>query len=156
MKSEYDLEPYAPSPEAARMAAEALHSLESFLTNPPEQVTFAIEHPQIQNAHITVLGETLKLMINALTVLSRGEAVTLLPLNAELTTQEAANILRVSRPYLVKLLDKGAITSRKVGIYRRVLFNDLLEYQKKEKERQLEIMKELTKEAQEMGLYDLP
>jgi excisionase family DNA binding protein len=76
--------------------------------------------------------------------------------SAELTTQEAANMLRVSRPYLVKLLDDGTIPSRKVGIYRRVLLEDLLSYQKAEKQRQSAIMEELTREAQDMGLYDLP
>jgi hypothetical protein len=78
--------------------------------------------------------------------------VTLLPSEAELTTQEAADLLNVSRPYLVKLLDEGVIPSRKVGVYRRVKVKEVMQYKQMEQQRQERILDELTKEAQDLDL----
>jgi excisionase family DNA binding protein len=156
MATHRPIEPYTPTSEAITLARQALESISAFITNPPDTITLAILDPAVQDTHITIPSGMFQLMVNVLQSVSRGEPVTILPHSAELTTQEAANILRVSRPYLVKLLDEGTIPSRKVGIYRRVLLSDLLHFQKTEKQRQSSIMEELTKEAQDMGLYDLP
>lgn len=71
----------------------------------------------------------------------------------ELTTQQAADLLQVSRPYVVKLLEEGKIPFRTVGHYRRVSYRGLLEYMKQEDARRDQIMRELVAESEALGLY---
>lgn len=86
--------------------------------------------------------------------LLQGRAVTIVPYNKELTTQEAADILNVSRPYLVKLLEQGDIPYVKTGTHRRIRFIDLMNYKKYRDEKRRKGLAELTRLSQEMGLYD--
>ena len=74
--------------------------------------------------------------------------------NLELTTQQAADILNVSRPFLVKLLDEGAIPYRTVGSHRRIRFKDLIIYREQRKVKRRQGLKELTQFLQEEGFYE--
>ncbi|WP_027878153.1 helix-turn-helix domain-containing protein [Meiothermus cerbereus] len=79
--------------------------------------------------------------------LARGEPVRILPLEAELTTQQAAEILGVSRPYLIRLLEEGKIPHRKVGSHRRVLA-----YRETSRRQGRELLDRLIAESQALGL----
>lgn len=101
---------------------------------------------------VTVPTSAVRLFLHLLAEMSQGHAVTLIPTHAELTTQQAADLLHVSRPYLVKLLDQGKIPCRTVGKYRRVRFDDLMAYNRKDDEARAKILDQLTAEAQERGM----
>src|SRR5260370_10410635 len=86
--------------------------------------------------------------------LTNGRAVTIVPINKEVTTQEAADILNVSRPYLVKLLEQGDIPFIKIGAHRRIRLDDLMEYKERRDAEQDKALAELTQLSQDLGLYD--
>lgn len=94
----------------------------------------------------------LRLMVDMLAHLSEGNAVTLIPVHAEMTTQQAADFLNVSRPFLVsEVLDKGKVPYRRLGTHRRILFKDLLRYKHETEAASREAFRELTEQAQELG-----
>ncbi|MGM0381068.1 MAG: helix-turn-helix domain-containing protein [bacterium] len=93
-----------------------------------------------------------KLLLKLLTELAKGNAVSLIPHHAELTTQQAADLLNVSRPHIVELLEEGEIPFRKVGTHRRIRFEDLLEYKRNIDNRREDTLDELVKQAQELNL----
>ena len=92
------------------------------------------------------------LLIKILTEMAQGNAVTLIPLHAELTTQEGANLLNVSRPFLNKMLDRGELKFHKVGTHRRIKFSDLEDYRQKREEERASLMEALAGQAQELGI----
>jgi len=94
-----------------------------------------------------------ELLIDILSQLSQGNAVTLVPVKAELSTQQAANLLNVSRPYLIKLLESGEIPYFKVGKHRRILAKDLYEYKAESDEKRSQSLDELTALTEELDLY---
>jgi excisionase family DNA binding protein len=101
---------------------------------------------------VAVPASALRLFLQLLNEMSRGNAVTLLPTHAELTTQQAADLLNVSRPYMVKLLEEGKLPCRTVGKYRRVRFDDLTAFQRKDDDARAKVLDQLTAEAQELKM----
>jgi excisionase family DNA binding protein len=96
--------------------------------------------------------EAFELFLEVLGQMANGNAVTIVPVHAELTTQEAADMLNVSRPHLIELLEAGKIGFRKVGTHRRVRFADLLAYQEADRASRKAALDELSQEAQDLGL----
>jgi excisionase family DNA binding protein len=94
----------------------------------------------------------LNLLLAILTEVAEGNTVTLIPDHAELTTQQAAELLNVSRPFVVDLLESGAIPHRKVGTHRRVLFKDMMEYKQHCEAKRKQALDMLAAEAQEQNM----
>jgi excisionase family DNA binding protein len=95
-----------------------------------------------------------RLLIDILTQMSQGNAVTIIPIHAELTTQEAADLINVSRPFLIKQLEEDIIPYHKVGKHRRIRFTDLMEYKTNIDAARSKVLDELVEESQKLGFYD--
>lgn len=102
---------------------------------------------------ITLPGGAVRLLVDVLSQMARGNAVTIVPYHAELTTQQAADFLGVSRPFLVKQLEQRALPHRKVGTHRRIAFRDLLRYKKSMHTKRVKALGQLTALDQELGIY---
>jgi excisionase family DNA binding protein len=111
---------------------------------------------EVQNgdrAAVSLPEGTLELIASLLQEVSQGRRVRIVSTDAELTTQEAADMLNVSRPYLVKLLRQNQIPYRSVGSRRRILLNDLLAYKERASAVRLAGVDALVEESQRLGLY---
>jgi excisionase family DNA binding protein len=93
-----------------------------------------------------------KLLVEILEDMASGHAVTIVPQNAELTTQQAADFLNVSRPFLIQLLEEQKLPYRKVGTHRRVRFEDVLRYKEGIDSERRKVLDALAAEAQELGM----
>ncbi len=143
-----------PDEATASQAAEAVTELERFLRRKPEMGAASVSVTASDcDACVEIPGHALRLLVDLLERIACGHAVTVASIHAELTTQQAADHLNVSRPYLLRLLAQGDIPYREVGTRRRVLLVDLLEYDRQDVAKRNAIADELTVEAQRLGLY---
>jgi excisionase family DNA binding protein len=101
---------------------------------------------------IRIPASAAHLLIQILDEMSRGNAVKLIPIHAELTTQEAADMLNISRPTLIQLLNEGGIEFRKVGTHRRVRFESVMRYKRQLDTERKAALAELSAYDQEIGL----
>jgi excisionase family DNA binding protein len=101
---------------------------------------------------IVVPNVAINLLLEILTQMAQGNAVTLMPYHAELTTQQSADLLNVSRPFLVKLLESGELAHRMVGKHRRVLLQDVMKYKENINRARNENLNELVAQAQELNM----
>jgi excisionase family DNA binding protein len=96
--------------------------------------------------------KALKLIGQLLGMMSEGRPFSLIPRNQELSTVEAAHLLNVSRPFVVKEIDEGRLPHRKVGTHRRITFEDLQAYAKTMREKQERALQRMADNARELGL----
>jgi len=141
-----------PTEADARQARESLQRISDILTSGMSDLSIRIQNDEQTGADIILPASVLRLLMDILAEMAQGHAVALLPVQAELTTQQAADLLNVSRPYLIRLLEDSKIPFRLVGQHRRVRFDDLLAYQRKDDEDRRRVADELTADAQELGM----
>jgi excisionase family DNA binding protein len=123
--------------------------LAPLLTQGAEEIQFSVRK-QEQDILLTIPSRAVRLLFSILIQMAEGNAVTLIPIHTELTTQEAADLLFVSRPFLVRLLETGDIPYHKVDAHCCIKLADLLVYKKKMDSESREAREELTREAQEL------
>ena len=144
------IEPVAPTAHDAEVARESSRRLAPYLGG-QRTLNVRVGDPE-KDETVAIPPSAVRLLMFILTEMAKGNAVTLMPVHAELTTQEAANLLNVSRPYLIGLLDEGAIPHRKVGTHRRVLLEDLMAYKRKSDGERQKALDELAEQAQELDM----
>ena len=107
---------------------------------------------QIDGKEVAVPTGFMRMMIGALGQFAQGKSIAMVEIENEVSPQQAAEILKVSRPYAAKLFDEGAIPSRRVGTHRRALTADVLAYKQREKEARLAVLDELAAEGQRLKM----
>jgi len=145
-------EPIAPTAADALVARESARRLAPTLAKANGTVRLQIGEPGGANEAVTIPTAAFRLLVTILAEMASGNAVRLIPHHAELTTQEAAELLNVSRPYLVRLLDEGTIPFHRTGTHRRVLFKDVMTYKAEHRLKRRAALTELAKLDQELGL----
>ena len=140
-----------PSRQTAEEARAALRALAN-LSRKKIRTVHVRPEGEASAVSVIVPREAFDLFLDILGQMANGNAVTIVPIHAELTTQQTADLLNVSRPFLVKLLEDGKIPSRKVGAHRRVRAEDVIGYKHAGDMRRRAILDELTAEAEKHGL----
>ena len=138
-----------PDSESVELARESATRLSQLLSEKPETDRARIK---LDDQDLILPRQALTLLRDLLAEMAQGNAVTVVPTHAQLTTQEAANILNVSRPYLVQLLESNQIPFTKVGTHRRIRFEDLMVYKRAQVEKTEAALAALVEEGQELEM----
>lgn len=146
-------QPLAPGDREAQIARLSRQTLASLMQSEDGELRFRAGGDN-DAAEIILPHSAAQLLLGALEEIGKGNGVTLIPTDAELSTQQAAEIARVSRPFFVKLLEEGKIPFRMVGAHRRVLYRDVARYIEAEEARRVQVMEELVAETERLGLYE--
>jgi excisionase family DNA binding protein len=141
-----------PTAEDTQLSALSSHLLAQSLqtTGSSHHIKVVTQDGSEQNVVIPALA--INLLVEILTQISYGNTVSIMPIQAELTTQEAANLLNISRPHLIKLIDRGDLPCRKVGKHRRILSTDLVIYKQQKYQQRASALDELAALSQELDM----
>ncbi len=139
-------ETVVPSTDDARIAKRSSETLARYVTH---SLSVRVGNT---NDEVELPEGAVRLLVDILVNMAEGNAVTLVPVHAELTTQQTADFLGVSLPFLIRLLEDGAIPYHKVGTHRRVYFEDVRAYKKRVSEERESALNQLTAEAQSMDI----
>lgn len=141
---------HLPNQDEVEQAKASSRTLSKYAGVERVQMTLKVDGQPTED--LILPGHVLQILLEVLSEMSKGNAISLVPHHHELSTQEAANLLNVSRPFLVGLLEKGDIPFRKVGTHRRVLLKDVMAYKESIDQRRKASLDELTALSQEEGM----
>lgn len=142
-----------PTTSERRIAKSSYNALSKYYKSNVGKEKVEIEIEETKD-RISLPMSSLKLLAEVLKAMSEGNPVSIVPVAIEVTTQKAAEMLGCSRPYLVKLLEDGAIPFTKVGRHRRIMLKDMIEYKNKMKAEQKQSIIDIMNDDEEDGLYD--
>lgn len=144
---------FQPERDDVKVATEAAPHIRGFLDRHKtlDRVQFVVDEAD-HGEVLTLPRGAVELLADILSYVAQGQGVSVIPAHAELTTQQAADILNVSRPFLIGLLESGEIEYRKVGRHRRVRAESLHSYMHDDNGRRAEAADELSALTQEMGM----
>ncbi|AOY95369.1 DNA-binding protein [Cupriavidus sp. USMAA2-4] len=137
-----------PVEREVQAAVQGQRALAAYLATQVETQRIQIFDDKNQAHQVELPTSALRLLVDILAELAGGNAVKVVPVHAELTTQEAADLLNVSRPHLVKLLEDGALPFHRAGKHRRVRFSDLMQFKAARDQASEQAMAELAHQAQ--------
>jgi excisionase family DNA binding protein len=141
-----------PNAQESALAKLSSQELSAVLSTHGEAQNFNIMGKDGNSHQVTIPSSALKLLIEVLTQLGQGNSVSITPIHAELTTQEAADLLNMSRPTLIKLLDEQVLPHSRKGNRRKIAFVDVMNYKNTQDDKRLAALDELTALDQEMGM----
>lgn len=142
-----------PSDAESEQAQIAVQTLAKMLKRTKRTALSISIHPdKSPEETVSVPREAFEMFIQVLSHMANGAAVTIVPVNAELTTQQAAELLNVSRPFVVQLIEEGKLPARKVGTRRRVRCSDLMTFKQKDDAERKRALAELVEDAEDLGL----
>jgi len=145
-------EPVQPSRAEVDLAREASRALSHLAGHDRAVHVEAVEGEGGHKETFVLPAAAVRLLLDMLVQMAAGHAVTVVPIHAELTTQQGAEVLGVSRPFLVGLLEQGKLPFHKVGTHRRVRYGELLAYKRREHEARRQALDELARQGQELGM----
>lgn len=137
----------------AELATRAVRRIRDYLAAHPGTDPVRIRGELAGNDIIVVPRAATVMLAQILALLASGQGVQIIPDAAELTTQQAGDFLNVSRPFLIGLLESGEIPYRMVGTHRRIRFEDLREYRRRDDLKRRQAAGELTQASEELGLH---
>lgn len=140
-----------PTEEDSKLAMETSRLLEK-LSTLPHDVRLQVLDETAPQSVFSLPAPAVRLLTEILKEMAQGNAVTLIPIHAMLTTQEAADILNVSRPFFVGLLEAGKIPYQRLGSHRRILFRDLMAFKERTAAARDSALRKLTEEAQDLDM----
>jgi len=144
--------PVLPTEEDTHVARESSQRLASFLAaRSRKRMRCRIEDENGAEESVAIPAAVIQLLHRILAEMAKGNAITLIPVPAELTTQQAADLLKVSRHFLVERLEKGDIPFHLVGTDRRVRFADAMRYKELKDRRRLDALAKLSDLDQKLG-----
>ena len=141
-----------PTAEEVLVARESSRVLAAVLETRLETQQIELSTPTGVTKPVVIPVSALRLLVEILTQIGAGNAVSVIPIHAELTTQEAADLLNVSRPFLIGALERNEIPYRKVGTHRRIRYQDAIDYKERIDAERRKTLEELAAQAQELKL----